>query len=53
MSERAIHSVERGTAAFCRFLAAIDTGLARTHQSGIYIPKSAWSLLFGHRAALR
>ena len=50
MSERAIHSVERGTAAFCRFLAAIDTGLARTHQSGIYIPKSAWSLLFGHRA---
>lgn len=50
MSERTIHSVERGTAAFCRFLAAIDTGLARTHQSGIYIPKSAWSLLFGHRA---
>lgn len=46
MSQRAIHSVRAGKKAFCKFLAANDTGLTGGHQSGIYVPKSAASLIF-------
>jgi len=45
-SRQAIGSVNRGQMAFCRFLAAIDTGAARTHQGGIYMPAAAWPLMF-------
>lgn len=43
--QKAIESVQKGEAAFCKFLAAIDTGKANTHQSGIYAPKSAAKML--------
>lgn len=46
VSQQAIRSVNRGQLAFCRFLAAIDTGAAHTHQSGIYMPAAAWPILF-------
>ena len=45
-SEKAIQAVISGKNAFCRFLTANDTGKTGAHQAGIYIPKSAFSLLF-------
>ena len=48
VSQQAIRSVNRGQLAYCRFLAAIDTGAARTHQAGIYMPADSWPLLFDH-----
>ena len=46
ISQQAIRSVNRGQLAFCRFLAAIDTGAAHTHQSGIYMPICSWPRMF-------
>ncbi len=49
ISQQAIESVHRGKLAFCKFLSANDTGLTGGHQCGIYIPKPAYSILFGER----
>lgn len=49
ISQQAIESVNRGTLAFCKFLAANDTGLTGGHQCGIYIPKPAYSLIFNRK----
>lgn len=44
--DSAIESVQRASAAFCRFITANDTGKTGAHQAGFYIPKCASSLLF-------
>lgn len=33
-------------AVFCKFLSCNDTGVTQSHQSGIYMPKNAFSILF-------
>lgn len=45
-SEKAINSVNSGIISFCRFITANDTGETGSHQSGFYIPRSAYSLFF-------
>ena len=45
-AEKAIQAVSGGKKAFCKFLSANDTGVTGAHQSGIYIPKQAKSILF-------
>lgn len=45
-SEPAIQAVNMGKRAFCKMLSANDTGKTGGHQSGIYIPKTAVSILF-------
>lgn len=45
-SEAAIQAVNMGKRAFCKMLSANDTGKTGGHQSGIYIPKTAVSILF-------
>ena len=45
-AESAIQAVIQGETAFCKFLAANDTGKTGAHQYGIYIAKSAFSVLF-------
>ena len=42
----AIQSVNSGQIAYCKFLSANDTGETNAHQSGIYIAKNAFSILF-------
>ena len=39
-------AVRSGRIAFCKFLSANDTGLTGAHQSGIYIPKTSFQILF-------
>lgn len=46
MAYRAICSVNAGLLAYCKFLSANDTGNTGAHQAGIYIAKSAISILF-------
>ncbi len=46
LADAAARSVLAGTTSFCKFLSANDTGLTGAHQSGIYIPKNSYSLLF-------
>lgn len=43
---RAVHAVFDGELAFCKFLAANDTGLTGGHQAGIYISKPSIPILF-------
>lgn len=43
---KAIHAVNNGQLAYCKFLSANDTGNTGAHQSGIYIAKPAVSILF-------
>lgn len=45
-TELAIQSVQRSSNAFCKFISANDAGSTGAHQSGFYIPKSAFTLLF-------
>lgn len=45
-AQKAIETVNRGQIAFCKFLSANDTGLTGGHQSGIYITKSARTIIF-------
>lgn len=45
-SNQAIDAVLNCTLGFCKFLSANDTGATGGHQSGIYIPKSAFKILF-------
>lgn len=42
----AIQSVQRSTAAWCRFITGNDTGTTGSHQAGFYVPKCASELLF-------
>lgn len=44
--ELAVAAVGRATAAFCKFTSANDAGSTGAHQSGYYMPKNAWSLMF-------
>lgn len=45
-TELAIQSVQRSRNAFCKFISANDAGSTGAHQSGFYIPKNAFTLLF-------
>ena len=47
ITELAINSVQKATKSFCKFISANDAGSTGAHQSGYYIPKNAFSLLFG------
>ncbi len=42
----ATRTVQAGELSFCKFLSSNDTGETGAHQAGIYIPKSASSILF-------
>ncbi len=39
-------SIGEGKVAFCKFLSDNDVGITRSHQSGFYIQKNAWPLMF-------
>ena len=43
---KATEAVNQGISSFCRFITANDVGSTGSHQSGFYIPKHAWPLLF-------
>ena len=43
---QAIQAVLSGQRAYCKFLAANDTGLTGGHQAGIYISKPSIPILF-------
>ena len=45
-ASQAIQCAMKGSAVFCKFLAANDTGQTGAHQAGIYISKPSISLLF-------
>jgi hypothetical protein len=42
----AIKAVRENEISFCKFVSANDAGTTGTHQGGLYVPKSAFSLLF-------
>ena len=44
--EKAIDSVQKAEKSFCKFISANDAGETGAHQSGFYIPKNSFSLLF-------
>lgn len=44
--ENITHVCRNAKAVFCKFLSYNDTGVTNSHQSGIYIPKNAFSILF-------
>lgn len=46
ISVKAVQAVNRGQISYCKFLSANDTGDTGGHQAGIYITKSASSILF-------
>jgi len=46
ITESAIAAVNNSISAFCKFISANDAGATGAHQSGFYIPKSCWSLMF-------
>lgn len=46
VTQMAIDAVLTGECAFCKFMTANDSGESRSHQSGIYIPKTSVSILF-------
>lgn len=46
ISQKAINSVNKGWRAFCKFLSDNDVGKTKSHQSGFYISKEAWTLMF-------
>ena len=46
ISEQAISAVNRSVTAFSKFISANDAGATGAHQSGFYIPKNSWSLMF-------
>lgn len=45
-SDKAIKCTIEGDITFCKFLSANDTGATGGHQSGIYVPKNSYSILF-------
>ncbi|HEY5569982.1 MAG TPA: type II restriction endonuclease [Bacteroidales bacterium] len=46
ITEQAISSVCSSQTAFCKFISANDAGTTGAHQSGFYIPKNSWLLMF-------
>ena len=46
VTQQAIDEVLTGQSAFCKFLSANDSGESKSHQSGVYIPKTSISILF-------
>ena len=46
ISEQAISAVNRSVTAFSKFISANDAGATGAHQSGFYIPKNSWNLMF-------
>ena len=46
IAANAIHAVNNGLMAYCKFLSANDIGDTGGHQAGIYIAKNAISILF-------
>lgn len=44
--EQAISSVNKSETAFCKFISANDAGTTGGHQSGYYISKDSWKLMF-------
>ncbi|RYL94284.1 restriction endonuclease [Sporolactobacillus sp. THM7-4] len=46
LSAEAIKAVNDGQIAFCKFLSANDTGDTGAHQSGIYVQKHSFPILF-------
>jgi hypothetical protein len=46
ITELAISSVNDSQYSFCKFISANDAGATGAHQSGFYIPKNAWPLMF-------
>lgn len=49
--EQAIQACNESELAFCKFISANDVGGTGSHQSGFYIAKDAWSLLFDRPGA--
>jgi hypothetical protein len=45
-AQKAIDAVLIGKSAFCKFLSANDSGESKSHQAGIYIPKTSIPILF-------
>lgn len=45
-AQKAIDAVNLSIAAYCKFLSANDTGVTGSHQSGILLSKSAYSIAF-------
>lgn len=43
---KAVAAVNGGELAYCKFLAANDTGYTGAHQAGIYVAKNAYKVLF-------
>lgn len=48
---QAIQAVLSGQRAYCKFLAANDTGLTGGHQAGIYISKPSIPILLMNRVS--
>lgn len=46
LTSKAIKSTTESEITFCRFITANDTGANGAHQSGYYMPKSAWPMFF-------
>lgn len=44
--DQAIHACNTYDLSFCKFISANDAGSTGTHQSGIYIPKNSFPILF-------
>ncbi|RIX60103.1 restriction endonuclease [Paenibacillus nanensis] len=44
--EKAIKDCTTYDLAFCKFISANDAGATGAHQSGFYIPKNSWTILF-------
>lgn len=49
--EQAIGACSESELAFCKFISANDAGGTGSHQSGFYVAKEAWSLLFDRPGA--
>lgn len=46
IAKKAISAVNTSEMAYCKFLTPNDTGETGSHQSGIYIAKNSWNILF-------
>jgi len=46
ITELAISTVNESQESFCKFISANDAGVTGAHQSGFYMPKNAWPLMF-------
>lgn len=44
--EKLLNDYESSSLSFCKFISANDAGITGSHQTGIYIPKNSFSILF-------